>query len=48
MDSTEKKIVADIVAKAPEIAKTIKNGRDVEIRKTPSGITILSVDKRKL
>lgn len=45
---TEKEICLKVVEQSKKIAKAIHSGRDVEIVKTSSGITIKEVTKRKI
>lgn len=40
------KIQQDIIKKSDVIAKSIKSGKDVEIRKTTSGISVAEVSKK--
>ena len=42
------KIRLDVIAKAEIIAKAIRRGNDVEIRKTSSGISVTEISKRVL
>lgn len=42
---TEDKLITEIVSKADAIAKSLKSGKDVEIRKTASGISVAEVKK---
>lgn len=48
MDNQTNKLITDIVSKAEAIAKIIKNGHDVEIRHSPSGIKVWEVRKTAL
>lgn len=41
-----KKIETDIISKAEEIAKAIAKGRDVELRKSASGVSVAEVTKK--
>lgn len=41
-----KKTRMDIIDKAEEIAKIIVKGKDVELRKSPNGISVCEVSKR--
>lgn len=45
---SEKELELKIIANASSIAKTIRKGKDVEIVKTSSGISIKEISKRKL
>lgn len=40
------KIQQDIIKKSDVIAKSIKSGKDVEIRKTTNGISVAEVSKK--
>lgn len=40
------KIVADIIAKSEAIAAALQKGKDVEIRRTATGITVAEVAKK--
>ena len=42
---TEDKITAEIARKADIIAKSLKSGKDVEIRKTANGISVTEIKK---
>lgn len=44
----EDRIKLDVIAKAEIIAKAIRCGNDVEIRKTSSGISVTEISKRVL
>lgn len=44
----EDKIKLDVIAKAEIIAKAIRRGNDVEIRKTSSGVSVTEISKRVL
>lgn len=44
--SDKEKIQEDIIKKADIIAKAILGGKDVEIRKTSTGISVAEVSKR--
>ena len=46
MDSQTNKLITEIVSKSEAIAKALKSG-DVEIRRSPTGITVAEV-KRKV
>lgn len=43
---TEKDIKLAIIEKSNDIAKILSRGRDVEVRKTASGVSIAEVSKR--
>lgn len=43
---TEKELTLKIIDKSKDIAKIIAKGRDVEIRKSASGVSIAEVIKR--
>lgn len=42
---TDDKIKLQLIEKADLIVKALKNGKDIEIRKSASGITIAEVKK---
>ena len=44
MDGQTSKLIAEIVSKSEAIAKALKKG-DVEIRRSPNGITIAEIKK---
>ena len=46
MDTTTSKMVAEIVSKAEDIAKALKQGKDVEIQKRSNGIVVLESAKK--
>lgn len=43
---TEKELTLKIIDKSKDIAKIIAKGRDVEIRKSASGVSIAEVSKK--
>jgi len=48
MDAIERRIAEQIIEKAADIAKKVKQGNDVEIRKKPDGIKILVVNRKNM
>ena len=42
----EDKIKADIINKIEFVAKALKQGKDVELRKTASGISVTEINKK--
>ena len=42
----ERELVAKVVEQAETIAKAISRGKDVELRKSASGISVCEVSKR--
>ncbi len=42
----ENKIKADIIAKIDFVAKALKQGKDVELRKTANGVSVTEVTKK--
>ena len=46
MDGQTVKLMADVTSKAEAIAKVLKNGGDVELRKGPNGITVAEVRRK--
>ena len=43
---SERELVAKVVEQAETIAKAISRGKDVELRKSASGISVCEVSKR--
>ena len=42
----ENKIKADIIAKIDAVTKALKQGKDVELRKTANGVSVTEINKR--
>lgn len=42
----EDKIKADIINKIDAVVKALKQGKDVELRKTANGISVTEINKR--
>ena len=43
---TKDQIAGKIIENAHRMAEQIKRGKDIEIRKSPSGVVIIEIDKK--